>query len=119
MAKLKREHARRRGKDSLELIEEAISLLRSAPSSHLAWYLIGTLPFVLAALYFWADMSRSRFADQRLIQEAFVLSCLFLWMKTCQAVFCLRMRSLVSGEGFTIGIARAWRIFLSQTAIQP
>jgi hypothetical protein len=109
----------RRGKESLELIEEAIHLLHSAPAFNLAVYYSGTLPFVLAALYFWADMSRSPFAGQRLVGEALVLGCLFLWMKTCQAFFCRAMRCVASGESRPRGVGRLWRIFLVQSALQP
>jgi hypothetical protein len=111
--------SRQRAKDSLELIEEAIHLLRLAPLSHLTIYYTGTLPFVLAALYFWGDMSRSPFAGQHLIGGALTLACLFVSMKICQAVFSRQMRCLVSGESAPLSAARLWRIFLTQAALQP
>jgi hypothetical protein len=116
---VKRQRSRQRAKDSLELIEEAIHLLRLAPLSHLTVYYSGTLPFVLAALYFWGDMSRSPFAGQHLIAGALTLACLFLWMKTCQAVFSRQMRCLVSGESPVLSPAHLLRIFLTQAALQP
>ena len=39
-------------KGTLELIEEAVHLLRLSPARTLAVYCIGTLPFVAALLYF-------------------------------------------------------------------
>jgi len=110
---------RQQAKDSLELIEEAIHSLRLAPLSSLTLYYIGTLPFVLAALYFWGDMSRSPFAGQRLIGWTLTLAALFLWMKTCQALFSRQMRCRVSGENPAFSAARCWRIFLNQAALQP
>ena len=44
---------------AIRIIEEAVHLLRSAPGSLLAGYYIGSAPFVLGLMYFWADMSRS------------------------------------------------------------
>jgi hypothetical protein len=116
---VKRERSRQRGKDGLDLIEEAIHLLRSAPSAHLAVYYTGTLPFVLTALYFWGEMSRSPFAGQHLAAGALTLACLFVWMKACQAIFSRQMRCSVSGECPRFGRARIARIFLSQAALQP
>jgi hypothetical protein len=116
---VKREHIRQRGKESLELIEEAIHLLRLAPSSCLALYYSGTLPFVLAALYFWADMSRSPFAGQHLVGGALALACLFLWMKTCQSLFARRMRCLLSDEKPALSVGQMWRIFVTESALQP
>ncbi len=54
------------GKGPFEMIEEAVHLLRSAPASLLCAYYLGTLPFALGLLYFWADMSRGSFAERRL-----------------------------------------------------
>jgi hypothetical protein len=115
----KRERRRLRGKGALELIEEAVHLLRSVPLSDLAWYFYGTLPFVLASLYFWGDMSRSPFAAQHLVGAAFALGLLFLWMKTCHTIFSRRMRCLVSGESAILKPSHLWRSFLTQSALQP
>jgi hypothetical protein len=117
--KVKAQRSRQRAKDSLELIEEATHLLRNAPFVFLTVYYVGTLPFVLAALYFWGDMSRSPFAGQRLIGWTITLGALFLWMKTCQAIFSRQMYSLVSGGNFAPTGRRVWRIFLNQAAVQP
>ena len=116
---VKRQRSRQQAKDSLELIEEAIHCLRLAPMSCLTLYYTGTLPFVLAALYFWGDMSRSPFASEHLMGGALTLAILFLWMKTCQAMFSRQMRCRVSGESPGFTPRRAWRIFVSQSALQP
>ena len=116
---MKRGRVRQQGKESLELIEEAIHLLRLAPATHLGVYYTGTLPFALAALYFWADMSRSPFAGQHLVGGSLALACLFLWMKTCQALFARRMRCLVSDEAANFSAGQVWRIFVTEAALQP
>src|SRR5438094_561854 len=84
------------GQGAFELIEQAFHLLRLAPASILAGYYLGTAPFVLCALFFWSDMSRSAFAEQRLAGGALGLALLFFWMKTWQAIFApaKRLRAL-------------------------
>ncbi|HZV33995.1 MAG TPA: hypothetical protein VFB72_05415, partial [Verrucomicrobiae bacterium] len=57
---------RKLGRKPMELIEEAVHLLRMSGTASLAAYYIGTLPFVLAFLYFWGEMSRSPFANTEL-----------------------------------------------------
>ena len=86
------------GKGPLELIEEAVHLLRLAPVSVLSVYYVGSLPFVLGVLYFWADMSRSAWAERRLSAAALGLSLLFCWMKVWQAVFARQALALVKGD---------------------
>jgi hypothetical protein len=115
---VKRERTHQQGKPALELIEEAIHLLRSAPAPYLASYYLGALPFVLATLYFWGDMSRSPFAGEHLIPGSLSLALLFLWMKSCQTVFARQMRAFISGETLTLSARRFWHIFLNQAALQ-
>src|SRR5256885_16666020 len=106
-------------KGAIELIEEAVHLLRRAPLAVLASYYAGGLPFVLASLYFWADMSRSPFAYQHLAGGALGLAALFVWMKLCHSIFARRLRSLMAGESLpALSLRRCRRIFISQTALQ-
>lgn len=123
------------GKGSLELIEEATQLVRTAPAAALASYYIGSLPFVLGALYFWGDMSQSAFADQHLVEAALGLALLFVWMKFWQARFAGQLRLLSggvpkraspnaanvngsSGEAMK-PVSRVLRVLASQLALQP
>jgi hypothetical protein len=108
------------GKPPFEIIEEAFHLLRGAPVRLLAGHFIGTLPFVLALLYFWADMSKSAFAAARLPGGALALTLLFVWMKTWHVVYARALWSEVSGDP-----PRSWtrrrliRVVVRQTIIQP
>lgn len=88
---------RRAGRPALDLIEDAVHLLRTAPAGTLAVYYLGALPFVLAFLFFWSDMSRSAFAHERLEPLAAVLTMLFVWLKLCQGAFARRLWAQVSG----------------------
>jgi hypothetical protein len=110
----------RQGKGALQIIEEAVHLLRRAPVGLHATYYIGSLPFILGLVYFWADMSRSAFAYEHCAEAAFGLSLLFLWMKCWQAVFAYGLKAQVYGkadDGWTP--FRIGRLIGIQTAIQP
>src|ERR1035437_10278570 len=89
---------RQQGLAALELLEQAVHQLRDAPAATLATYYVGSLPFVLGLLFFWADMSRSAFADQHLAGAALGVAGLFLWLKFWQAVFARNLRASFAGE---------------------
>src|SRR5258708_27717096 len=93
---MKRGDRRQPGKGAIELIEEAIHLLRSAPGPALAGYYVGALPFVLSLLYIWSDISRSPAASQHLPGAALGVAVLFVWMKLRQAIFARNLRSWIS-----------------------
>jgi hypothetical protein len=88
---------REKGIGAVELLEQATTLLRQSTLDTLACYYLGTLPFMLVLLWFWADMSRSADADQRLAGGALVLSILFIWMKVWQSRFAGRLLVQLGG----------------------
>jgi len=108
------------GQGVIEVVEEAVHLLRGAPLPIHAAYAVGTLPFVLAFLYFWADMSRGAFARQHAALGATGMGLLFLWMKCWQAVFASALRTRVAGHAAAPWtIRRVARLALTQMALQP
>jgi hypothetical protein len=117
---MKRTNRRRQGKGALELIEEAVHLLRSASSSALAAYYLGSLPFVFGLLFFWTDMSHSAFARRHIAEASLGVALLFLWMKYWQAIFAIRIRAQFAGHPPPkLHFARCYRIFVTQSALQP
>jgi hypothetical protein len=117
---MKRAWLRRHGKTSLELIEEAFHVLRRAPASTLVSYYAGTLPFCLAMLYFWSEMSRSPFARGRLAGGALGVALLFVWMKVWQTIFAGGLRSHATGEAPTPwSVRRILRVAAQQAIAQP
>lgn len=108
------------GKGAIELVEEAVLLLREAPRRAWAAYAAGSVPFVLGLLYFWADMSRSAFAAGHAVAAALGLAALFIWMKSWQAVFAAELRA-----GITRSPPPDWtprrlaRLVAVQAALQP
>ena len=105
---------------ALELIEEAVHVLRGAPVNALIAYVLGTAPFLAGVLFFWSDMSRSAFAETHLVAGAIGLSLLFVWMKTWQAIFGAIIRAHVGREPAPQFSPRVIaRTVARQLAIQP
>jgi len=76
-----------RQREAVEILEEALQLLRTAPSAAIAAYLAGAIPFLVGLLFFLADMARNPFAAERLPTESLSLAALFIWKSVWQAVF--------------------------------
>ncbi len=99
----------------LVLIEEAVHVMRTAPISVIATYYVGSLPLVLAVLFFWTDMSHGAFAESRLVTGSFVTAAAFIWMKAWHAMFARGVHDFVTGAA-----APDWSIrrFVRVAAIQ-
>jgi len=109
-----------RGRPTLDLMEEAVHLLRSTSLQDFSWYLVGVLPFLLALLYFWMDMSWNAIAFQHRSEASLGLALSFLWMKCAQSIFAGRLHARVNGQtSDRITARRIFRIALFQTIIQP
>lgn len=107
-------------KGALELLEEAIHLLRLAPLRTWTFYLVGALPFILSFLFFWADMSRSAFAAGHCGRTAFGLTLLFIWMKTWQTIFAAELSAQICGKPAPQWtLSRVSRAALAQIIFQP
>ncbi|MEW5724530.1 MAG: hypothetical protein AB1896_15575 [Thermodesulfobacteriota bacterium] len=107
-----------RDRGAIEMVEEAVHLLRLAPAGDLALYYLGALPFVLGLLYFWADMSRSAFAQAHVEAASLGLALLFVWMKAWQSVFCRRLTSRLRGRPpYPLTWRQAVRLIATQTAV--
>ena len=110
----------RHGQGGIDLIEEAVHWLRRAPAGVLVCYYLGAGPFVVGLLYFWADMSRSAFAEQRCAAAALGLALLFVWMKCWQTVFTSHVRAgLAGGPWPTWSLRRVGRLVVAQSFLQP
>lgn len=111
---------RRAGLPALDLIEEAVALLRRAPAAaHLAYYL-GAIPFWLGVLYFLADMSSNAYAAAHLTDWSLAVALLYVWKKTWQTVAAAKLRATLAGTPDAPWTAR--RVFhtvLAQAAVQP
>lgn len=105
---------------AVELIEEAVHLVRRAPASALATYYFGAVPFVLALLFFWAHTTWFRPSGASVAWSALGLALLFGLMKALQSEFCGQLRACHVGQ-----LAPAWswrrfgRVLVVQTILQP
>lgn len=81
----------------LVLIEEAVHVMRSAPVGVLAPYYVGSLPLVLAVLFFWTDMSHGAFAESRLLPGSLAIALAFIWMKAWHAMFARAVHDFITG----------------------
>jgi len=87
-----------KGPPAMEVLDEAVSLLRRTPLSVFSVYYVGALPFWLAFVYFYFDMTQSADAEAHLPGEALLLTALYFWMKTCQAIFARKLLALLEDE---------------------
>lgn len=116
----KRGRTRKSEHTALDLVEESFHLLRTAPIGILGSYLIGSLPFILGLLYFWADMASDAFAHRRVLEASLGIAALFIWMKAWHAVYASRLMAQLSRRPPPRwSAAAAIRMAVFQGIIQP
>ncbi len=71
-------------RSAVELAEEALALLRRTPAA-LAWHWAGLVPFWLAVLWYWTDMTHGALARQRCSVGALAVAVLYLWKRAAQS----------------------------------
>lgn len=104
---------------AIELVEEAVHLLRRAPAAWYALYLAGSGPFVVGVLFFWAWTTWAHPPTEERAWAALGLVPLFLWMKAVQSECCARLLSLrLDAAPAPFGIRRLARLFLAQARVQ-
>src|SRR4030095_1699070 len=111
---------RRAGKASMDLIEEAVGLLREASMGAHTTYYVGAIPFWIGLLYFISDMSRSAYAADHLADASLGVALLYVWGKCWQTVYASKLRATVPGrpdEPWTL--ARILRMIAAQASLQP
>ncbi len=100
-----------------KLIDEAVNLIKFAPSLLLPYY-IGSLPFVLGLLYFIEDMSRSAFAADYCSAASLGMALLFVWMKTWQSVYSNSIHRRLRRAVENPGVFKRFRTAVNQTIVQ-
>lgn len=102
---------------SLEYLEEAFGLLLRGGVRALIPYYLGTLPFVLALLYFTAEMSTGAFAASHLAEGALLVSLAFGWMKAGQAFFARHLLSVLGEPQERLSFRQTIRLGIIQYAV--
>ena len=77
---------------ALLLAEEGLQLVFRSGLISIMTYLIGTLPFLIGAIYYWSAMLHSAQAYSFASSGALGLAVLFVWMKTLQSRFGQHLR---------------------------
>jgi hypothetical protein len=104
---------------AVDLVEEAVHLLRSAPLRFFTPFLAGIVPFALGLLWFTAEMTWSAFAAEKLIDYSLAMALLFLWKQVWEAVFCAAIHARITGASEPWTRGRVVRLVVTQAAIQP
>jgi hypothetical protein len=102
---------------SIDTLEEAVDLLRAAPVTTSATYLIGAAPLTLAFLFFLADMNRSPYAFEHLPWASLGLALLYVWKNAWQAVFMAKLYQQVSPS--EAPSRNPFEAILMQATLQP
>jgi hypothetical protein len=103
-------------KGGVEILEEAFHVLRAAPADLLVSHYIGSLPFVLGFLFFWAELSTGANAGRVLSAGALGLALLFGWMSYWQARFAARIEARLKGAPLRpLGAGESLRLAAVQT----
>ena len=107
----------KRERDAIQIMEEAVNLLRSAPLSTVVVYLTGAIPFTLALLFFLTDMTHSPFAAEHLGTASLGVALLYVWKNAWQAAFAGRLLEMLSPG--SMGAGSTLRMIAIQSALQP
>ncbi|HSY19494.1 MAG TPA: DUF4129 domain-containing protein [Candidatus Acidoferrales bacterium] len=108
------------GRQALDLVEEAVHLIRTTPARVWLAYYAGAIPFTLGLLFFWADMSCGAFARTRCPSSALGMVILFVWLKCWQAVFTSALRAgLGAAPAGKWTLSRVLRLVFIQGIVQP
>ena len=108
------------GMPALDLMEEAVGLLRRGSAETLLIYLVGAVPFWLGLLYFIADMAHDAYAPRRIPEASLAVAVLYVWMTCWQTAFPARLRDLLADRpGAPWTATRVLRLIATQAAWQP
>jgi len=102
--------------DALEILEQAVNLLRAAPPGAILAYLTGAVPFSIALLFFLNDMNRSPYAFEHLALASAGMAALYIWKNVWQALFARRLYQVLSPDRPRGSIAK---LIVYQAALQP
>ena len=103
-----------RQRSSIDILEGAVTLLRSSPLESVLTYLIGAAPLTLAFLFFLADMNRSPYAFEHLPWASLSLAILYIWKNSWQAIFMAKLYNQLSPSEVS-----PTQAILTQATLQP
>ena len=83
---------------AIEIVEEAIHVLRGAGIRALALVWTGAIPFSVAVLLFWRDMTDYRRNAELCAWESLLLVVLLLWMNVWRGIFASTIYAQLAGK---------------------
>lgn len=101
---------------ALELIEDAVALLRSAPTSAWNIYALGAAPFMLALVYSVAALTMHPATSAQIATGSLLMAVLFGWLSWCKSRFAGRLFAQLALSGAPP--ESAWRTFSVQALAQ-
>lgn len=101
---------------AIEILEQAVNLLRAAPAGAILKYLTGAVPFAVALLFFLNDMNHSPFAFDHLAAGSAVIAALYIWKNVWQALFARDLYQTLSPEQPPLPL---FKVILMQASLQP
>ena len=81
----------------IEIVEEAIHVLRGAGVRALALLWSGAIPFALGILLFWRDMTHYNRSSELCGRDSFLLVALLLWMNVWRGIFAAKVHTQLVG----------------------
>lgn len=93
---------------ALDLMEEAVSLLRGLPLASLVSGLVGPLPFVFVLLLYMLNLVHNPRASEDLVTYSVSLALLYTWLRTWQSVFAAELWQARSGTSVFGWTAKEW-----------
>ncbi|MGB0581363.1 MAG: DUF4129 domain-containing protein, partial [Limisphaerales bacterium] len=116
----KKEQKKAAGPEPLNLAEESVHLLRTLPAKAWLQYAIGSMPFMLGLLYFFADISHGAYGYSHLATSSLLMACLYLWLKFWQSAFAQSIAATLYGrEAQPWTPRRIWNVTIINAVVHP
>ncbi len=107
-------------KNTFDIIEECLLILRAIPRYFYLFYLVGTLPFIFGFVYYWTEMSRNVLTENSIVFLSFILAILFIWMRCWQSIFMRFIQAYVCGESVcNFNLSVIGRLIGAHIILQP
>jgi hypothetical protein len=103
------------GSDAIDILESAMQLLRRTPLDTLLIHWTGSVPFAIAFLVFWNDVSQFRTTAAACAADAAILTLGLAWMSCWRALYAGRLRSQLSGDVYRR--PGLWQLISTQTLL--
>jgi hypothetical protein len=104
----------------IDLMEEAIHLLRRTSAVTYAYYIVGVTPFAILLFQLLADASYHRYLNEHVGDSVTRLVASYCWMKGFQALACQHLLASYSGEPpRRFRTPELLQLWFAQCAVQP